>query len=318
MRLAYDIWPTLHESIGAPTGYERPGGLRLIERDEDDQAAQAHAWAEQQQDIPTRVVSGATLREMEPDLSDRVVSALYCPKDGFADHTMTTQGLAGAAQKLGAVVRERTAAASLERSNDRIAAVITAEGERIPVGRFLLLASNGHVPELLKAQFGLTLPVWRVLLQVVLTEPVSPASLYHLIGHSSRRVSMKPNPDGRVMISGGWRGRWNPDGGQGETVPEQVEGNVAEAVAVYPALDGVQVSEAVADRPETQTADGIPIIDRVPGTTNAAFVTGSSGHGWAIAPAVSRLMADWAFTGQVSPLLRPFSYSRFTASSRPG
>ena len=46
-----------------------------------------------------------------------------------------------------------------------------------------------------------------------------------------------------------------------------------------------------------KAADQIPIIDRVPGATNALFATGWSGHGWAIAPAVTELLADWAQSG---------------------
>ena len=35
MRLAYDIWPVLHEHIGGFTGYRRLGHLHLIEREVD-------------------------------------------------------------------------------------------------------------------------------------------------------------------------------------------------------------------------------------------------------------------------------------------
>src|SRR5215469_8298753 len=35
MRLAYDLWPRLADAIGEPTGYERIGGLHLIERGPD-------------------------------------------------------------------------------------------------------------------------------------------------------------------------------------------------------------------------------------------------------------------------------------------
>ncbi len=41
MRLAYDIWSSLHEEIGGFTGYRRLGHLDLIEREEDLAMAQA-------------------------------------------------------------------------------------------------------------------------------------------------------------------------------------------------------------------------------------------------------------------------------------
>jgi sarcosine oxidase subunit beta len=256
-------------------------------------------------------VTGDALREMEPHLGGRVIAALYCPLDGVAHHTATTRGFMQAAQRAGAVVREGTRVADVERQGERITAVITARQERIPVRRSLVLLSNTHIPAFLHARFGITLPVWRILPQIVLTAPVDPLPVWHLIGHAHRRLAMKATPDQGVMISGGWRGRWNPDTERGETLPDQVRGNVAEAVAVYPGLDGVAVAEAAADRPESQTADGIPIIDRLPGVSNAWFGTGWTGHGWAIAPAVCQLLAAWVLTGEAPSLLRPFAYSRF-------
>jgi sarcosine oxidase subunit beta len=51
----------------------------------------------------------------------------------------------------------------------------------------------------------------------------------------------------------------------------------------------------------------------VPGTTNALFATGWSGHGWAIAPAVAELLATWVVDGSRPPLLAPFGVRRFAA-----
>ena len=86
---------------------------------------------------------------------------------------------------------------------------------------------------------------------------------------------------------------------------------MAEAVAVYPSLADAAVTAAHADRWETETGDGIPIIDAVPGMENVLFATGWSGHGWAIAPTVSALLAEWALSGERPPLLKPFRYGRF-------
>ena len=311
MRLAYELWPVLAEQIGAPTGYERTGHLQLIEQQRDYEGAVACAWAQEKHGIPTQLVTGAALREMEPYLSEQVRAALYCPEDGVADHTATTRGLAQAAQRHGAEIREQTCVISLEREGDRITAVLTADAERIPVRRYVLLLANAQVPEMLQTHFGIVLPVWRILPQIVLTAPVISPPVYHLIGHAQRRLAIKTTPDNRLMISGGWRGQWNPTTGQGDTQQEQIQGNVAEAVAVYPCLQGIAVAEAAADRPETLAVDGIPIIDRVPDTSNAFFATGWSGHGWAIAPAVCQLLATWVATGYMPALLQPFVYSRF-------
>ena len=113
------------------------------------------------------------------------------------------------------------------------------------------------------------------------------------------------------MVSGGWRGRWDARTGRGQPVAQQVEGNRLEAVAVYPALADLAVDEVFTDRAEMISVDGMPIIDYLPGAANMLVGVGWSGHGWAIAPAVATLMADWVLNGERPGLLRAFGYGRF-------
>ena len=107
MRLAYDIWPDLHEHIGGFTGYRRLGHLHLIEREVDLAGAPAQVWMQNQQGIESRLLNAAQLRELEPQVSENVIAAIYyCPKDGVADHTATTRAMANAARAQGARIVE--------------------------------------------------------------------------------------------------------------------------------------------------------------------------------------------------------------------
>jgi sarcosine oxidase subunit beta len=318
MQLAYDLWPALADEIGAATGYERTGGLHLFEREPDGldggwASAPGRAWAQNQRGIATEILERDAVRALEPDVCDAVSGALYCPNDGIADHTATTRGLATAAARLGAEIREGTAVVGLERAGDRVTAVVTAEGERIAVGEAALLLTNTRVSGFVREALGVTLPVWPMLPQVLLTEPLDPSPVRHLIGHERRTLAIKPLSGGQVMISGGWRGRWDAQAEQGEAIPAQVEGNLAEAAAVFPALVGVRLAESDAARPESVCVDDIPIIDRLPGATNLIVGTGWSGHGFAISLAVAKLLADWATGSERPEPLRPFAYDRFLA-----
>ncbi|HEV7130012.1 MAG TPA: FAD-dependent oxidoreductase [Ktedonobacterales bacterium] len=318
MRLAYDLWPTLADNLGAPTGYERTGQLLLIEEQRNGPrdglpSAPARQWLQQQHDIPTQLLDRAGVLALEPNVSDAIVGALYCPLDGVADHTATTRALAQAAVRAGATVREHTRVEGLEHADERVSTLITAQGERIGVNRTVLLLSNLHVVEFVREALGIALPVWRMVPQVLVTEPVEPLPLSHLIGHDSRTLSMKPLTGSRVMITGGWRGRWNEQTGRCETIPAQIAGNLAEASAVYPALRGIGIAQSDATRSESDCVDDIPIIGQLPGARNLLVGVGWSGHGFAIAPAVAQLLADWALTGQQPALLRPFAYDRFVA-----
>ena len=135
--------------------------------------------------------------------------------------------------------------------------------------------------------------------------------LKHLIGHASRTLALKAEAGNRIMISGGLPGEWDPERERGTAVAQSIEANFEDAVSVFPALAGAEVELADADHLETSAIDGIPVIDRVPGTDNAIYATAWAGHGWAIAPAITQLLAEWGLGGARPQLLAPFGHSRF-------
>ena len=71
------------------------------------------------------------------------------------------------------------------------------------------------------------------------------------------------------------------------------------------------MDEVSTDRAEMISVDGIPIIDTLPGAANMLVGVGWSGHGWAIAPAVARLMAEWVLSGERPEMLAAFEFGRF-------
>lgn len=312
---AYDLWPALQETLGAPTGYERVGHLQLYERQHDAGNAETRARVQTAIGVPSVALTGTRLREVEPGLSDRVLGAVHAPLDGVADHVATTRAYAAAAARAGATIRTGTQVVDIRREGTRVTAVGLATGERVDVGRELLLLVNGATEALLARSFGCALPIWTIYPQVVVSTAAFTPPFRSYVGHLHRPVALKMVPGDAVMLSGGWRGRRNPDTGRGETIPASVAGNWADAIAVFPAIEALQIAAATADRAETNALDQIPIIDRVPGTSNTIVGCGWTGHGWAIAPAVAPLLASWALDGTPDPLLRPFALSRFPALS---
>jgi sarcosine oxidase subunit beta len=308
MRVAYEIWPGLHQELGTAAFYERTGQLLLAETDRDCERARAQAWVQQQQGIDTEILDAGALREREPGLSPAVRLGLLCPLDGVADHGAVTRAYAAAAGRLGVAISTRTPVAAVEIGGGRAVAVRTAGGERIEARHGVFVLGNATVRDLLAP--WLRLPVWNECLQVLISEPLDPVPLRHLTGHFGRTVALKPEGADRVMISGGWPGHWDAGAQAGSAIPGSVAGNMAEAAAVYPALSGVAVEVADANHLESFSVDGIPIIDTLPGIENLRYATGWCGHGWAIAPVVARELAQWASCGRRPALLQPFALSR--------
>jgi sarcosine oxidase subunit beta len=309
-RRATELWPRLSDALGGPTGYEQVGHLQLIEQASDLEDAQATVARQRRHGITTDLLGAAELRSLEPGVAARVVGAVYCPSDGVADHTATTGSLVAAARRHGAELLEGTTVSSVVVDGDRAVGVTTAERGEIGARRSVVLLCNTGVPALVEGR-GPALPVFEVLPQVLLTDPVDPVPVRHLLGHASRPLAMKALPGGEVMITGGRLGRRDPATGRPVVDPGEVEANRADAAAVLPALADVPVASATAERAEAASVDLVPVIDRVPGATNALFATGWTGHGWAIAPAVAELLAAWVVEGRRPALLAPFGLDRF-------
>jgi len=309
IRRAHEIWPKLHLSLGTDPLFERTGHLMLIERESDLAPAQARVLAQNQLGTRSSLLSAAEVREFEPDVSDAIIAAIHCPEDGVADHTATTDAYAAIAIKAGAEVDEGVAALGFVPAGDRIEAVITDRGERIPVERAVLVLANPAVASLISD--WIALPVWNMPFQVLVSQPMKHVPVRHLVGHAHRTLALKPEPGNRLMISGGHAGDWNAETATGRAREDGIAANMADAAAAYPGLQGLKIDQADVSHLESVSIDGIPIIDRVPGQQNMFFATGWSGHGWAIAPAVSELLAEWALEGIRPDLLAPFSCDRF-------
>ncbi len=311
VRIAHEMWPTLHERLGVPPFFERTGHLLLIEREQDLAVGQARALLQNQYGTETHVLNAGQVREMEPGLSENILGALHCPLDGASDHTAVTDAFAKAARNAGSLVSEDTIADRLVVNGGRVEAVLTSDGERIDVGRRLFILANAGVDALVRSR--IQLPVWSRTFQVLLMTPAPSMRLNHLIGHASRTLALKSEAGDRIMISGGLPGIWDAQTERGTALDASIKANFADAVSVYPSLAGVNIELADADHLESSAIDNIPVIDLVPGINNALYATGWCGHGWAIAPAITQLLAEWGESGTMAPLLAPFSHERFSS-----
>jgi glycine/D-amino acid oxidase-like deaminating enzyme len=59
------------------------------------------------------------------------------------------------------------------------------------------------------------------------------------------------------------------------------------------------------------TPDALPVIDAVDQVSGLVVATGMSGHGFGIAPAVGKIVADLVTCGSSSHDLNPFRLRRF-------
>jgi len=311
MKAAYKFWSVLSEDLGAHQFFERTGHLLLLEREQDLVSANARVQMQKSQGIDCRLLTTQDCSRIQPGLTEKVSAAIYCENDGVCDHEEFTQAVACQAQEHGAVIEENTPVVRIDVDGQKVTSVLTSDGRSIEVSGNLFLLANSGTAALVESAFGLKLPLWNACLQVMITDPAPHVAINTLIGHAHRTVSIKSHAGDQVMISGGWLGHWDEASQKGHAVPDSVAGNLAEAVAVLPTLDGIGITEADASHLEAMCVDDIPIIDRLPDCANGFFAAGWSGHGWAIAPVVADLIVNWAEHNDCPKLLAPFSLQRF-------
>ena len=301
-------WKMLEQELDADLHYRRGGQLWLAESDEE--AEFLVRFVEQQHELgfsDVQLVDRQTALELAPGLNERVVAGSYSPADGQADPARTTRAFASAAQHLGAEYWYESAAFAIAINNGRVE-VQTAQGE--VRAEHVVLAAGAWSDEL-AASLGLRLPIRTHALQMILTTPAPPDMLRPVLGAVGRKLSLKQLADGAFLVGGGWLGDLMPNRHSYKLVPEQVQGNMQTARDLFPAVAGQRIARAWCGL-EAFSLDSTPFIGAVPGLNGIILACGFSGHGFALAPAVGRAVAD-LLAGQAVPELDSLSPARMAS-----
>jgi sarcosine oxidase subunit beta len=310
---AIERWRTLEEELEADMQYRCGGNLLLAESDEE--AEQLAVFVQQQQELgfaDVRLVDHQEALELVPGLNGHVAAGSYSPSDGQADPVSTTRALAAAAQRHGAVYWTETAALALLAQNERVTGAQTERGD---VQAAHVVVAAGVWSDELAASIGLRLPIRTGALQMILSTPARPGSLQPVLSAVSRKLSLKQLADGAFLLGGGWPGDPTADRRSYTMRPESLEGNWTTACELLPIVGGQHIERAWCGL-EALSFDDIPFIGSIPGLARLTIATGFSGHGFAIAPAVGRSVAD-QINGQPTPELDDLSPSRI-AGFHPG
>ena len=282
-------WATLERELEADLEYRRDGNLKVAESEaaamrlEDEVAAQRAAGL---RDV--RAVGRAEIRELAPGLAETVIAGMFTPSDGHANPRLTTRAFAAAAERHGAIYWNETSARRISLAGGRATGVETTRGA---VAADALVLAAGVWSDDLAREVGLTLPIRTRALQMLLTTPAPPGLLRPVLGSFERSLSLKQLPNGRFFIGGGWLGDPTPARDGFRLRPASVEGSWATATAILPAVGEQRIDRKWCGL-EAIAIDEVPFLGPAPGIAGLFIAAGFSGHGFALAPAVGRVIAD--------------------------
>jgi sarcosine oxidase subunit beta len=301
--------------VGGPCGFEPVGFVQMVGPEYRD-ALRRNVARQQALGVDTREIAPDEVRRLVPGADVAGVgAAAYEPGSGFADPTATAYAFAEAARRGGATLATHCEALRVVVEGDRVAAVETTAGR---VATRAVLVAAGAWAQPLLAPLGLDYPLTPFRIQVAIFRwPAGFAHRHPAVIDATRKAWWRPEGAASTLIG--------VELGAAHADPEKYEegvddGYVAgcrEALAArLPAFGDAPMRGGWAGM-IMMSADGRPIIDRLPAADGLWGMLGDSGTSFKTAPAIGRRLAEWIATGAPATAdLHPFRAARF-AEGRP-
>lgn len=302
------VYADFDQQVGGRAGFVKTGYLVAVE-EVDRPGLELNIAMQQELGINTALITAADLRELAPMLQAYAGEGLaWEPDSGYADPYLVTTSYAARAQERGAQIALRTAATGLEIAGGRVQGVLTADG-RIATERVIIAAgpwANG-----LLAGTGIDLPLSPVRHQVALaTRPPERLPTHPIVGDIAQSFSFRPESPTLTMIGFG-EDAVELDNYDEGIDPATAAANMARLARRMPIMADSYIRGGWSGL-FTVTPDWHPILDQVPGIDGLFCAVGFSGHGFKLAPAIGRAMAELALEGRAASAdLTPLRFRRF-------
>ncbi len=317
-----DFLRTMPERIGHPSDFREVG---LLWGFGDNLAEDVKLTAERirGEGVNIELLTPDEMLEQAPGFTnDGLAIVMWEPTAGYADPAAVTTGIVAAARERGATVRLNIPIARLLRTGSRVTGVETRAGERIEAG-MVVLATGPWTKPILDG-IGVSLPLTMERHSIMALDLPGRAREVLPFTWCDDTLVHYARPDGenRVLIgswAGGGTGYRHPDVPRAEVSnPDVYQQTVSDREAVWILELMLPRVPGLADLPfgkgwacvYDMSPDDAPVIGTVAGVDGLVVITGSSGHGFKLGPAVGEEVARLVTTGE-APLLAPFSPDRF-------
>lgn len=246
--------------------------------------------------VPSRIVDPGEAAQLVPGLgTGTLAGAAWCGEDGYFDRPQAVvEAFArGADVRPGEVTELRRAGGGWE--------AVTGAGS-VRGNAVVLAAGTGCVP--LAAALGIELPIESEERHLFLSEPVAERLVEPLVVSAELGFAAKHLADGRVLASD--LGAKGDAGAEAPRWRARVREGIRELLPILEYVDFPILASGAYD----VTPDRQPVLGAVPGCEGLYVAAGFSGHGFMIAPAVARLLAD-AVEERHDPVLELLDLARF-------
>jgi sarcosine oxidase subunit beta len=234
--------------------------------------------------IPSQIVSAPDVVGLVPGFdASSIAGGAYCPEDGYFDRPQAVvEAFAQGAKRLGATI-ERAEVAGLY-TNGQGWELELGQGQRVHCDQ-VVVATSYDTNRLLQT-VGVQLPIEKTPKYLFLSERIRERLLEPLVISQERHFAAKHLADGRVLAS--------HLAAQGDPAVEQkhwrahIRGVIEELLPILEYVSFPLLIEGFYD----MTPDSQAIVGPIDDLEGLWVAAGFSGHGFMIAPAIGRGIAD--------------------------
>ena len=264
--------------------------------------------------VQTEEIDAAEVARMWPwaDLSPFAAFG-WEARGGYGDAYQTAQAFATSARAAGVRVKQGTPVTDLLLDGDRVTGVRTADGTEISAGTVVVATGVWARPFLLR--YGIDVPITVVREQIVMVSPGIDIGQVPVFSDLVSLQYVRPEVGGDILFGNSDltdTTEADPDDYSNRAGEEFVDLTVEKVGTRFPGFTDAAIGSSYAGCYDV-TPDWNPVISRT-GIDGLVVAAGFSGHGFKIAPAVGRLVADIVVDGRSADPRIPesdFRLSRF-------
>jgi sarcosine oxidase subunit beta len=306
---ALALWARADEELGMPTEFRNTGNLLVTYHDSIAEGFPAEVERHRKRGLDAHVVARHDLRDFVPGISSDIVAGFLTTDDGHVNPQKATWAFATAARRQGAELRIGVRVERILVDGDRVSGVATASGT---ISAPLVLNACGvRAPELMRP-LGIDLPITPAKHQILVTARL-PLVTRPYLRCAGPRVSFGQTMDGTLLLG---MGPAQSVGFDSTISRAHIANIMRETVRLVPSLVDARVVRAWTGWFE-MTPDDLAIVEAVDGIDGLYVCAGFSGHGFALGPAIGRLMASLILEGEPTHPIDELRSARFAAGRKP-
>lgn len=319
-RASLHEFATFQERTGIDIGFRRTGML-FIAPAGDRSALEGNVRLQRSEGVDTRLLDAAALRELEPRARFDDVVAAWEPEAAYVDPVLTVGAFGAEAARAGVHVELDCEVRALRWQDEGGRRVVSGvETQRGGIAAGMVVAATGPWSRRLLAGTGCDLPLEVVRpQQAFLRLPADFGPAHTIVADLPNEVYYKPEAAGTRV------GDITYDKDERVPDPDAYDESVSQAFLAG-ARTAVSRRFAAYERAVvwgggsalyTTTPDAHAVIGPLPGVERFVLVTGFSGHGFKLSPAVGRGVAETIVNGHTDALdLAFFDPARFGRLTR--